>query len=184
MFYKSWINWISNFNDLNNLKYYFSKILYNPKLRWHFKTKRICQLTFIFIFENVTWHFEFEVNRQMKFDNHTHWVRRGERGVVSRDSDSSFLPGLLEHAWVRPLHVVQSQYGYTKGSSRGPVGQCSPPRKMSWPSRVLRTKSRRPSAGWMQGSRWSECCKQCSSLKCAHAFQYEGLQNNYTSFNF
>ena len=52
----------------------FLKILCNPKLKWHFKTKCICQLTFIFVFENVTWHFGFEVECQMRFVNlHTHF---------------------------------------------------------------------------------------------------------------
>ena len=31
----------------------FSKILCNPKLRQHFRMKCICQLTLIFVFENV-----------------------------------------------------------------------------------------------------------------------------------
>ena len=45
----------------------FSKILSNTKLRWSFRVKCICQLIFIFVFENVKWHFGFEVERQMKF---------------------------------------------------------------------------------------------------------------------
>ena len=40
----------------------------------NFKRKRKCQLTFVFVFENVTWHFEFEVECQMKFIKHTQWV--------------------------------------------------------------------------------------------------------------
>ena len=51
----------------------FSRILCNPKLRWRFKIKRTCQLTIIFVFENVMWHFRFEVECQMKFVKRTQW---------------------------------------------------------------------------------------------------------------
>jgi hypothetical protein len=30
--------------------------------------------TFIFVFKNVTRHFGFEVEREMKFLKHTHWL--------------------------------------------------------------------------------------------------------------
>ena len=53
----------------------FPKILCKPKLRWHFGIKCRWQLTFIFVFKNVTWHFGFEVERQMKFVKHRHWSR-------------------------------------------------------------------------------------------------------------
>ena len=43
----------------------------NPKLRQHFRIKWICQLTLICIFENITWHFGFEIECQMKFVKHT-----------------------------------------------------------------------------------------------------------------
>ena len=39
----------------------------------NFRRKCRCQLTFIFVFENVTWHFGFDVKRQVKFVKHTHW---------------------------------------------------------------------------------------------------------------
>ena len=51
----------------------FSKILWNPKLKWHSRIRCIYQLTFISVFENVTWHFRFEVQCQIKFVKHTHW---------------------------------------------------------------------------------------------------------------
>ena len=44
-----------------------SKILYNPKLRWHFRIKCICQLTKKIKIENVAWHFRFKVQQQMTF---------------------------------------------------------------------------------------------------------------------
>ena len=50
----------------------FSKVLCNPKLRWHLTIICTYQLAFIFVFENVTRHFGFEVERQMKFVKHTH----------------------------------------------------------------------------------------------------------------
>ena len=31
-------------------------------------------MTFIFVFENIMWHFGFEVERQMKFVKHTHCI--------------------------------------------------------------------------------------------------------------
>ena len=43
-------------------------------LRWNFKRKcRSYQLTFIFVFENVMWHFGFEVECQTQFVKHTHY---------------------------------------------------------------------------------------------------------------
>ena len=51
----------------------FPKILCKPKLRWHFGIWCRCQLTFIIVFENVTRHFGFEVECQMKFVKHRHW---------------------------------------------------------------------------------------------------------------
>ena len=54
----------------------FSKILCNPKLRWRFRIRCTCQLTFFLSFENITWHFRFEVERQMKFVKHTHWLQQ------------------------------------------------------------------------------------------------------------
>ena len=48
----------------------FSKIiLCKPKLRWNLRMKCICQLTFILVFENVTWHFGFEVECQINLSN-------------------------------------------------------------------------------------------------------------------
>ena len=41
-------------------------------LKWHLKRKCRCRLTFVFIFENVSWHSRFEVERQIKFVKHTH----------------------------------------------------------------------------------------------------------------
>ena len=72
----------------------FPKILRKPKLRWQFGIKCRCQLTFTFVFKNVTWHFGFEVECRMKFVKHRHWWWRtlqmtsilpgGSRYVVSR----------------------------------------------------------------------------------------------------
>ena len=44
--------------------------LCNPKLRWKFIIKCMCQLIFILVFKNVTWLFGFEVECQMKFVKH------------------------------------------------------------------------------------------------------------------
>ena len=41
-------------------------------LRRYLRRKCTCQLTFNFVFENITWHFGFEVERQIKFLKHTH----------------------------------------------------------------------------------------------------------------
>ena len=38
-------------------------------LRWHFRRKCGCQLKFIFVFENVTWHFGFEIKCHMNLSN-------------------------------------------------------------------------------------------------------------------
>ena len=38
-------------------------------LRWHFRRKCRCLLTYIFVFENITWHFEFEVECQWNLSN-------------------------------------------------------------------------------------------------------------------
>jgi hypothetical protein len=46
-------------------------------LNWHFKRKCRCWLTFIFVFKNITWHFRFEVGRQVKFVKHTDWMVSG-----------------------------------------------------------------------------------------------------------
>jgi hypothetical protein len=43
-------------------------------LRWPFRRKARFQLPFIFVFENITWHFEFEVECEMKFVKHTQWL--------------------------------------------------------------------------------------------------------------
>ena len=40
----------------------FPKILYNPKLKWHFRIKCLCQLKFIFVFESVTCHIDTILN--------------------------------------------------------------------------------------------------------------------------
>ena len=53
----------------------FSKVFCNPKLWWHCRINYTCQLSLIFVFENVTWHFGFEVERQMKFVKHTHCLQ-------------------------------------------------------------------------------------------------------------
>jgi hypothetical protein len=43
-------------------------------LRWHFTRTCWCQSTFIFVFENVTWHFGFEVEHPMRFVKHTNYL--------------------------------------------------------------------------------------------------------------
>ena len=48
-----------------------------------FGIKCRCQLTFILVFKNVTWHFRFEVERQMKFVKHRHWVQCPSRSRIS-----------------------------------------------------------------------------------------------------
>ena len=44
---------------------------------WHWgdilEKKCRCRLKFIFVFEIITWHFDFEGERQMNFVNDTHW---------------------------------------------------------------------------------------------------------------
>jgi hypothetical protein len=66
------------------------------KLRWHFGRKCRYQLTFIFVFENVMWHFGFEVECQMKVVKHTHYLR-----VIH----SSTL-----HAWTRSMQTSWIQW--------------------------------------------------------------------------
>jgi hypothetical protein len=39
--------------------------------RWSFRRKCRCQFKFIFVLGNIRWHFEFEVQSQMKFVKHT-----------------------------------------------------------------------------------------------------------------
>ena len=39
-------------------------------LREQFRRRRKCQLTFLFVFKNITWHFGTEVEHQMKFVKH------------------------------------------------------------------------------------------------------------------
>ena len=64
----------------------------NVDVNWH---------TFIFVFENVTWHFGFEVERQMKFVKHTHWFE----GRLSPSTTQS-RPNLI------PLMLFESTYMY------------------------------------------------------------------------
>ena len=64
---------ITNQNFILNVQHIsFSKILRNTKLRWHFRIKDICHLTFIFVFEDITWLFGFKVEHQTSFVKHTH----------------------------------------------------------------------------------------------------------------
>ena len=74
----------------------FSKIFYDPKLRRHFRIKciYICPLAFIFVFENVTWHFGFEIQRQIKFVKRTHGVvlLRKQRQLKSHPPDAPKFP--------------------------------------------------------------------------------------------
>jgi hypothetical protein len=71
------------------LKYCVSQIL-----RWHFGIKCRCQLTFNFVFENVTWHFGFGVARHMKFVKHTHWWPSKLRGRgIDAPITPNFPPG-------------------------------------------------------------------------------------------
>ena len=56
---------------IQNIK--VSNMLCNPKLRWHFRIKCICHLTFIFVFDDITRHFGFEDERQMKFVKRTQY---------------------------------------------------------------------------------------------------------------
>ena len=52
----------------------FPKILYTPKLKWHFGIQCRRRSIFISVFKNVTWQFGFKVERQMKFVKHRHWL--------------------------------------------------------------------------------------------------------------
>jgi hypothetical protein len=69
-------------------------------LRWHCRRKCRCQLTFVFVFENVTWHFGFGGERQMKFVKHTHWFE-------GRLSPSTAQP----RTYLKPM-LFQSTYMY------------------------------------------------------------------------
>ena len=53
----------------------FSETLCNRKLTQHSKIKCICQLTFISVFEYVTWHFGSEAERQKEFVKYTHCLK-------------------------------------------------------------------------------------------------------------
>ena len=49
-----------------------SQITKGVTLRWHFRRKCRCQLTFILVFQNVTRHVGSKVERRMNFVKHTH----------------------------------------------------------------------------------------------------------------
>ena len=77
----------------------FPTIFCNPKLRWHLRVKCICQLTFIFVFENVPWHFGFEVDRQMKFVKHTHTL--APKGIAFAGSTLEWNRHVSRFQWPR-----------------------------------------------------------------------------------
>ena len=43
-------------------------------LKWHSRRKCRCQSTFNIVYESITWHFGFEVERQTRFVQRTHWL--------------------------------------------------------------------------------------------------------------
>ena len=55
-----------NYMSIDTLEFEMTRPTRDVTLRWHFKIKCRCHLTFIFVFENVTWHFGFEFERQIK----------------------------------------------------------------------------------------------------------------------
>ena len=92
----------------------FPKILCNPKLRWQFRRKCRCELTFIFVLENVTWHFGFEVEREMNFVKATHclgphkhvsswawrlWAHVGGEEIEGHVRSAGMLRSWREHGW-------------------------------------------------------------------------------------
>ena len=62
--------------SIDTLKFEMTRTNKHMTLRWHFKRKCRCQLTFVFVFNIVTWHVGFEVECQMKFVKYTHWSER------------------------------------------------------------------------------------------------------------
>ena len=90
-----------NHTLINTLEIEMTRTTKHVTLRWHCRRKCRCQLTFIFVFENVTWHFGFEVERQIKFVKHTHWFE----GRLSPSTAQS-RPNLI------PLMLFESTYMY------------------------------------------------------------------------
>ena len=60
-----------NHSSIDTLQIETTRTTRHVTSRWHFRRKSRCQSTFIFALENVTWHFGFDVERQMKFVKHT-----------------------------------------------------------------------------------------------------------------
>ena len=66
--------------SIDTLEIEMIRITRHVILRWHSRRSCKCKLTFIFVFENVSWHFRFEVQCQMRFVKYTHW--RGGGNII------------------------------------------------------------------------------------------------------
>ena len=75
-----------NHTSIDTLKIEMARTTRHVTLRWHFKRKYRCELTFIFVFKNVMWHFRFEVKQEMKIFKHTHWLEGGSASLQGDDS--------------------------------------------------------------------------------------------------
>ena len=87
--------------------------MYKPKLRWHFGIKCGCHLTFIFVFKNVTWHFGFEVEHQMKFVKRRHWSSPSillSSGRPAKTHTTYVKPHDLRRAVTLELHLQLSLF--------------------------------------------------------------------------